>query len=226
VTTATVPKNGTTDHDMQAAEAALIYKAPKGPAKAGTLAIPELDIRTAVFRIVGTSPLITHAWSEKAKKQMRDKQQGKAAEGKEPKNPEAEMEGATYRLPTGEPAIPTLAFKNAAVDAATQLSGITKVFLRGAFHTVGDLVEIQYERVVMREDMVRVGMGTADIRYRPEYHGWTVDLVVRFNARSITLEQLTHLLRVAGFSTGVGEWRPQRNGINGTFDVASAGEMR
>lgn len=35
--------------------------------------IPPIEIKTYVLRIVGDSPLITHAWSEKAKKEMRDK---------------------------------------------------------------------------------------------------------------------------------------------------------
>jgi hypothetical protein len=186
-----------------------------------------IDIRprTVVIRIVGDSPLITHAWSEKAKKQMRDKQQGRAAEGKQPKNPEAEMEGATYRLPTGQPAIPTICFKAAAVDAASQVKDYTKVFLRGAFHTVGELAEIISEPAVMREDMVRVGMGTADMRYRPQFNNWSVDLVVRFNPSSISLEQLVNLLNLAGFACGVGEWRPQKDGQFGMFHVESYAEV-
>jgi hypothetical protein len=33
----------------------------------------------------------------------------------------------------------------------------------------------------MREDMVRIGMGTADIRYRGEFPEWSVDVPLRFN---------------------------------------------
>jgi hypothetical protein len=38
----------------------------------------------------------------------------------------------------------------------------------------------------MREDMVRVGMGTADIRYRGEYRTWRVKLQIRYNANMIS----------------------------------------
>lgn len=188
------------------------------------LTIPPMEIRQVRIRIVGTSPLIMNKWSEKAKAQMRDSQMGKARSKKEPKSPEADYEAATYRCPNGAPGFPTIAFKAAAVDAASQVSGLTKVFLRGAFHTIGELVEVE-GTPRMREDMVRVGMQKADLRYRPEFPEWAVSLPVRFNACVITLAQLTHLFRQAGFSVGVGEWRPAKDGSYGMFDVESVEEV-
>jgi len=77
----------------------------------------------------------------------------------------------------------------------------------------------------MREDTVRVGMGTADLRYRPEFKEWAVNLIIRLNTRSMTLEQLIHLFNQAGFSVGVGEWRPEKDGRNGMFHVAGVQEV-
>lgn len=188
------------------------------------IAIPPIEIKTYVLRIVGDSPLITHAWSEKAKKEMRDKQMGVPSGKKEPKNPERDYQEAFYRMEDGTPAMRTIAFKAAAVDAATQVSGLTKVFLRGAFHVVGELVPVEGVPQ-MREDMVRVGMGTADLRYRPEFPDWAVNLTVRVNARALTLEQLLHLFNQAGFSSGIGEWRPQKDGQNGLFHVEGVQEL-
>lgn len=186
--------------------------------------IPPIEVRTYVFRIIGDSPLICHAWSQKAKLEMLDKQMGKARGKKEPKNPDQDYEGAFYRLPDGAPGFPTIAFKAAAVNAARQVEGLTMTFLRGAFHTVGELVAIE-GTPRMREDMVRVGMGTADIRFRPEWAEWTINLVVRLNTRSLTLEQLVHLFNQAGFSVGVGEWRPEKDGRNGMFHVEGVQEV-
>lgn len=182
------------------------------------LELPPLETRDVLMNIVGDSELITHAWSEKAKREMLDKQMGKARSRKEPKNPQSEYESAFYRTPDGNPAMRTIAFKAAAVNAATQVQGLTKVFLRGAFHVLGELVEIQ-GLPYMREDMVRIAMGTADIRFRPGFPEWSVQLPVRFNSRSITLEQLLHLFNTAGFSTGVCEWRPEKNGSYDMFHV-------
>ncbi len=189
-----------------------------------TMDIPAIEIRTYVLRLVGDSPLIVHAWSAKAKQEMLDKQMGKARGKKEPKDPHADYEGAFYRLPSGAPGFPTIAFKAAAVSAARQVEGLTMTFLRGAFHTVGEHVEIE-GTPHMREDMVRIGMGTADIRFRPEWTEWSVNLMVRLNTRSLTLEQLIHLFNQAGFSVGVGEWRPEKDGRNGMFHIDTVDEV-
>lgn len=71
----------------------------------------------------------------------------------------------------------------------------------------------------MREDMVRIAMGTADVRHRAEFLEWEVTVPVTYNASIISLEQLVNLFNIAGFGVGVGEWRPERNGINGTWLV-------
>ncbi len=188
--------------------------------------VPAIQIKTYVFRIVGDTPLICHAWSHKAKQEMLDKQMGKARAKKEPKNPERDYEDAFYRCENGRPGFPTIAFKAAAVGAGRQVDGLSMTFLRGAFHTVGELVEIEGEPR-MREDMVNIGGASkvADLRYRPEFPNWAASLLVRVNTRALTLEQLIHLFNQAGFSCGVGEWRPEKDGISGMFHVDSVMEV-
>lgn len=196
------------------------------PIEPATMVIPPIAIKTYLLRIVGDTPLICHAWSKKAKQEMLDKQMGKARSKKEVKDPERDYLEAFYRCENGVPGFPTVAFKAAAVGAGRQVEGLSMVFLRGAFHTVGELVEIEGEPR-MREDMVKVGGAskTADLRYRPEFPVWAVNLAVRLNIRSLTLEQLVHLFNQAGFSCGVGEWRPERNGQYGMFHVDSIMEV-
>ena len=90
--------------------------------------------------------------------------------------------------------------------------------LRGSFHIEGELVEIK-GKPNMREDMVRIGMGTADIRYRPEFKEWSVTLPLRYNADKISLDQIVNMFNLAGFGVGVGEWRPEKDGTHGMFHV-------
>jgi hypothetical protein len=188
-----------------------------------TIAIPPIEIKTYMLRIVGDSPLICHAWSKKAKQEMLDKQMGKARGKKEPKDPQRDYEEAFYRMEDGKPGFPTIAFKAAAVNASRQVDGLKMTFLRGAFHTVGELVPIEGV-AQMREDAVKIQM-TSDLRYRPEFPEWAVNLAVRLNTRALTLEQLIHLFNQAGFSAGVGEWRPERNGAFGMFHVEGVREI-
>lgn len=185
--------------------------------------LPAPNLVTVQIGIVGTSPLIVHRWSDKAKKQMLDKQTKRASAGKVAKDPEQDYRDSLYVLPDeqgGGYGFPTVAFKAAAVRAGTY-SELKMTFLRGAFHVQGEMVEIVGEPRP-REDMVRVGMGVADIRYRAEFPEWRTTLTVRYNARAISLEMLLNLFQIAGFSVGVGEWRPEKDGSFGMFEVAKS----
>lgn len=201
------------------------------------ITIPALDIRTATVKIVGDSPLIMHKWSEKAKKEILDKQMKKAkSKGHDAKDPFTDFISSMYWL-DGEPenktpdgfaaaledgarfGFPSTAVKAAAVAAAYR-AGITKnmVSMNGAFHILGEFVEIHGEPV-MREDMVRVGMGVADIRYRGEFPEWWSSFTVRYNSAVLSLEQLINMINMGGFACGIGEWRAEKGGTFGAFHV-------
>lgn len=199
--------------------------AAKKGGEAVKISLPAIDIQVLKLTLIGDSALICHAWSEKAKKQMRDKQTGKARQKKEPKSAEQDYKESLYHLPSGKYGFPAVGFKSAAVSAARHVEGMKMTELRGALHIVGDMVQIE-GKPTMREDMVRVGMGAADIRYRGEFKTWKAHLTIRFNARMLTPEQIAGLFNAAGFGVGIGEWRPERNGSFGCFHVASGRENR
>jgi len=188
--------------------------------------VPNLDLRLTYLPIVGVTPLICHAWSEKAKKMILDKQTGVASTGREHKNPEQDFRDSLYDFPGGGYGFPAVAFKASAVSACTSLGkSITKVAARQAFHVMADdpktgLVKIT-GKPEMRDDMVRVGMGTADIRFRGQFFPWSCKLGVRYNARVLSIEQIANIFNTAGFAVGVGEWRSERDGEYGQFEVAS-----
>lgn len=198
--------------------------------------LPKLDIRTLKVRLVGDSPLIVHAWSTKALRAMADKQQKRAKAGREAKNPWADFVDSLYwigerpeepteeQVETGKFGFPAIAFKAAAVTACTSIGSVTKVAARQAFHVEGEHVRIEGPPPAMREDVARVGMGTADLRYRGEFTPWAVELTVRFNSGLMSAEQVVNLFETAGFAVGVGEWRPERDGPFGRFHVAREGE--
>lgn len=199
--------------------------------------LPPLALQTVEIPIIGVAPLIVHAWSEKALRAMADKQQKKATGGRAAKNPRADFIGSLYplsKLPD-EPSddelaaarfgFPAVAFKSAAVTACTSTGAITKVAARQAFHVVGEMVEIIGPAPAMREDVCRVGMGVADLRYRGQFDPWGVRVRVEVNTAVISAEQVVNLFALAGFAVGVGEWRPERDGGYGRFRVAAAGEL-
>lgn len=205
--------------------------------KDATVTIPAINIQYATIRVVGDSPLIVHKWSEKAKKEILDKQMKKAkTKGHDAKDPVRDFIESLYWI-DGEPedkteegfshaiesgarfGFPSVAFKASAVSAGYR-SGVTKdkVSMNAAFHIDGELVEIK-GIPEMREDMVRIGMGTADIRYRGMFSKWRATFQVKYNASAISLEQLVNLINLGGFACGLGEWRPEKGGQFGMFHV-------
>lgn len=207
-------------------------------AKSSTaIELPPLNIQTIEVPIVGDSGLICHAWSKKAREQMLAKQMKKATTGKAAKNPFADFCESLYWLDgmPDEPApedverarfgFPAVAFKGAAVTAVTTMGSMTKVMARQCFHIVGEYVQLLGDPPSMREDMVRVGMGTADIRFRGEFERWAAVLRIQHNASVLSAEQVVSLVHAGGFGVGIGDWRPEKDGVNGRYHVATAAEM-
>jgi len=195
----------------------------KQGAKVEVVGLPELKIGKLEITLVGDTPLISHAWSKKAKKMMLDKQMKKAKPKKDAKDPQKDYEDSLYTV-NGGYGFPSIAFKAAAVNACSHVDGVTKVLARGAFHVEGEMVEIA-GKPRMREDMVRLANGVADIRYRGEFPTWKARILVRYNKNVLSPEQIMNLFNTAGFAIGIGEWRPQKNGFYGMFHVATQKEV-
>lgn len=212
-------------------------------AKKEVFEIRKIEEESVVVRIVGDSPLIVHAWSEKAKRMMLDAQMGKSkGKKKDLKNPvedfidslywidgmpeEKTEEGFAEAIANGARfGFPVTALKQAAISAAYRMGWVKdKVSLRGAFFidpTDDDLIEIHSDVPVMREDMVRIGMGTADIRYRGEFRNWWAEFVVRYNKNGqYSLDNILNIINAGGYVCGIGEWRPEKDGQFGTFHIA------
>lgn len=210
--------------------------------------IKPIDMKTVEVTLVGDTPLIMHAWSVKAKRMMLEAQQGKAkGKKKEVKNPVDDFIQSMYWL-TDMPdtagkseeeceelfekaiengakfGFPVTAFKQAAISAAYRMGySKDKASLRGVFFLesdYGDMVEIVSDPPVMREDMVRIGMGTADIRYRGEFRNWSATFRMKYNANGqYSLENILNLLNAGGVVCGAGEWRTECDGQFGMFHV-------
>ena len=189
-------------------------------APAAALVLHRLQRNKALIPIIGQTPVIPHKWSEKAKRMMLDKQQGKAVVKKAPKDPEQDAKDATYWLEDGRPGIPATAFKSAIADAAGHFDGITKVLMKQSVFVVGEgtdqLVALNGE-ISMLEDMPRNATGVADLRYRNQIWPWSAELEIEYIASALTPEALIALVDAAGLGC-VGDWRPSSpKSKSGTF---------
>ncbi len=211
------------------------------------LEIRRMELVKVKVRVMGDTPLIMHAWDEKAKLILANPELAKLYK-KDPRNPVHSFIQSMYWI-TEKPqtkatmapedceelfaeavrngakwGFPVTAFKQAAISAAYRMGwSKDKMSLRGAFYIDADengLVEIHSDTPVLREDMVKIGMGTADIRWRGEFRNWYADLNITYNASGqYSLEDIINIINAGGYICGVGEWRPERDGQYGMYHV-------
>jgi hypothetical protein len=204
---------------------------PTQAAAAGQVGVRKLGRSRVLIPIVGTAPLIVHRFSEKSKRVMLDAQQGKKRL-KEVRDPQAEYQACFYRLADGAPGFPSVAFKSACVSAGRMFGkDLPMTLIRQAVLVVGRLgtdgmmlTAIDGEPS-MREDVVRIGQGTSDLRYRAQFTAWSAVLEVVFAHSAVSLESVLALVDAAGASVGVGEWRPEKKGDSGTFEIDLSQEI-
>lgn len=194
--------------------------------------ISQIKTETLLVPIIGTSPLITHKFSEKAKRQMLNAMQNRK-EPKSPKDPQAEYESAAYKMDDGTFAVPAIAFKSATVSAARFFDkSVTMVGLRQTLFFGGEMSKTEGQLMVrltgepvMREDVVRVGNGGTDLRYRPFFAEWSATLECTFVASMLTRSSVLSLIEAGGLGVGVGEWRPEKRGDMGTYRIDDLREV-
>lgn len=192
------------------------------------------------IRIVGDTSLIVHNWSEKAKKEMLDAQmkvtKTKARAIRDPfddfiqsmywltEKPESTQEALEEAIQKGAKwGFPVVAIKKAANTAAYENEWVpNRTGLKGAYFLkteYGEYAEIKGSLPEMREDPVKVKL-SSDLRYRAEFKNWYMDLILSFNKNGkITFDQIINCINAGGACYGIGEWRPQKDGMHGMFHV-------
>jgi hypothetical protein len=189
----------------------------------------EIPVTKMLVDIEGTSSLIVHRFDQKMRDEIRNKQTGQQPESKKKRirDPEAEFEGAKYVFTdeAGEEhdGFPAVGLKKAMIDASYRFLGRAKTDSRADLQIPVEFLTIDGPPATMREDVVRLsGMGrTADLRYRPEYWPWSMRVPIVFNHERVSQEHVLAMLAHAGFAIGLGEWRPERDGDHGRFNVVS-----
>lgn len=186
--------------------------------------IPKTNIKEVIIPIRGISPLIVHNFSDKSKQQMLDIQ-NKSAKKNRTRNPEEEYLNCLYHLngSNGKTGFKAMGFKLAMVRAGKALGYVMTDLYSAIFvepDDGGELVEVHGKhRMRVGGDYVRLSNGSADIRYRAEYPKWKCKLRIAYNANVLSNESLAQLVQEAGFGVGIGDWRPQKKGDFGRWEI-------
>ncbi|KAF0156280.1 MAG: hypothetical protein FD189_1085 [Elusimicrobia bacterium] len=197
-------------------------------AKVGEFVAVMPNIQTVELTLRGLpgSLLVVHNFSEKAKQEIRDKQQKKAKKAKEQRDPQAEFLANRYVDGRGRECVPITAIKKAIVSAAPALDDAKKTHLRQAIFvdspTEPGAMLIPVEKYdgspatgEFREDPVTLGMNIRGLAYRPGYAEWQCRVKIQYNVRMLSLEQLLALVDQAGWGIGICEGRPEKSSALG-----------
>jgi hypothetical protein len=210
-------------------------KAPKGGAPAGIeIAIESVEVETARFCIVGTTPLLMNALSAKAKRELllpKGKKSGAEKATSLKHDPVAEFFDSTYRLPSGPTALgmSAAAFKAAISDAALRVPGAKKTEIAQLCWIDGATgmripvwgVPMLHMSAVRSADMNK----TPDIRTRAMLPEWATIVTLKFAVPQLSGLAVTKLLSAAGLLMGVGDFRQQRGaGNHGQFQIVPEGD--
>lgn len=187
------------------------------------------------IRIVGTAPLVQARFSAKAMQAMKAKMLlGSAAKKgtkKESRDFDEDFLQAQHISEEGWNGIPASAFRNAAIDVC-RMVGYRMTYARMSIFVEKDgldridkipLVMLDAGKPDKLEMATRNATGVADIRVRPIWKDWAVNLRVKFDEDQFRVEDVVNLLDRAGAQVGIGEGRPfskNSNGLGyGTFEV-------
>jgi hypothetical protein len=195
------------------------------PGPVETLRIKPLNFQLTRFTIIGTSPLVVHAFGEKARKQLLDDQiMGDAEKRKRRKNRDPKNLEACYRdsmhiaggKDGGWHGIAASGLRKALISAC-KVAGFVMTQAKLAIIVKADgydkadstpLVRITKGEPHMDVRCARNDNGAPDIRARPMWEpGWEAELTVEYDADVFTKEDIGNLVERAGRQVGICEGR-------------------
>lgn len=198
--------------------------------------IPKLEILHLQIEVRGITPLLICKFDEKVKREMEEKTEGKAKNAKAPKDPEAEWNAARHVSEDGKwDGIHAGGIRAAMIDAARLVDGLTMTELKQMIFVEPDgygkdgspLVRINGV-AEKHSGMCRTTTGVSYPRHRPIYREWSATIRISAAGGVLTAEQVVNLLSIAGFTCGVGEWRPtspkSKTGSMGRWEVVTGSE--
>lgn len=206
------------------------------PKAAVRIEIQPPKFQAITLRMVGTAPLMLHKFSEKMRKQIEEKQttESKTKTKRAPKDYAAEFHGARYLDAKKRDGVPCGAIRAAMISACRFVDGLPMTKAKGAFFIVAQTTDaIDGTPLILingepKHDTrpVRLESGVADLRNRPRYDDWSLDITIQYDADMLSANDIANLLARAGAQIGIGELRPQGpnsyGGDFGTWQVQTA----
>jgi hypothetical protein len=194
--------------------------------KDDVISIVELRRGVSTFHILGVTPLLMNRFSEKAKQQLLNPPPRKNAAERAmtlKHDPVAEYRASVYlNRDAGRPArihAPSEWFKSALANAALDIPGAAKAKIERLVQCSPQIDFYGLPRLhfgmVRSADMNK----TPDVRCRAIFPEWACKFDVSFISSLIKAESIANLVAASGEIVGCGDWRPQKGGIYGQFQI-------
>lgn len=197
---------------------------------AAEISVLEIKQGEIEFCVLGQSPLIYNAVSQKAKRELLYPKGRKTAADKAGSlkhDPLAEYRNSVYRMLGDKPKsrlyFPAIGFKASMATAALDLPGVAKSQIGRLVYVVGEKIEVYgvpklFMAITRSADMNR----TPDVRTRAILPEWACRVRVRFVKPIIREQVIINLLAAAGVTVGVGDFRQEKGkGSYGQFALVS-----
>jgi hypothetical protein len=206
--------------------------------KVDAVSISPPNFHRIQLRLIGTAPYVQARFSAKSMQAMMAKHAAgstaKKGGKKEPRDFDEDFRQAQHISEDGWVGVPAAAIRNACIDVC-RMVGFKMTHARMSVFCEADGIDVvDGAPLVMldapppeRLDMAtRNATGVADIRVRPMWRKWALNIVLRFDADQFTSNDVVNLISRAGEQVGIGEGRPfskSSNGLGyGTFEVAKS----
>ena len=190
------------------------------------------------LRLVGTAPYMQARFSAKSMQAMKSKMEAgptaKKGGRKDARDFDGDFRAAQHIAADGWNGVPAAALRNACIDVCRMVGfkmthAKMSIFVEAdGFDKVDGTPLVRLDaREPERVDMAtRNATGVADIRVRPMWREWALNVIIRFDADQFTTSDVVNLISRAGEQVGIGEGRPfskSSNGLGfGTFAVETA----
>lgn len=175
---------------------------------------------TVTFKIKGTSPLLCHNPAGSLKRG------GEAKKGKEIPTPEVEAEVACYRNDGGDFMFPSIGMRSAILSASRSFKkgrssafyAVSHIEMKDEFVTITNgngKKATSYEIDTRRAVVMKSGV----LRSRPKFVNWGCQFSIIYDPALVSEKEILTYAEEAGQKIGIGDYRPQRGGWFGRFEI-------
>ena len=201
------------------------------------IAIKPLNLQYVKLTLEGTAPLMQARFSAKAMQAMMAKMAegstAKKGKKREARDFDEDMKLATHYSTEGWIGVPASAIRNACIDVC-RVAGYKmnyakmSIFVEADGHDSVDgtpLIKLDAGEPEQTAMAARIATGSTDIRVRPMWRKWKLNVTLCYDADQFTASDVVNLINRAGVQIGIGEGRPYSRSSNGmgygTFRIAN-----